>query len=78
MQNLTQHYSDEYLRNCIAKVGGNHNKCTASIQFSISDHNWYLCIYQDYSTGWDCDERVIYSEPANELEVAEHIDELPF
>ena len=78
MRNLTQHYSDEYLRDCIAKVGGNYAKCTANVQFSITDHQWYLNIYQDYSTGWDCDDRIIYSELASKEESYAHCDELPF
>lgn len=78
MQNLTQHYSDEYLMGCIAKVGGNHHKCTANVQLSITDNQWYLNIYQDCSTGWDNDERIIYSELASKEESNAHCDEFPF
>lgn len=78
MRNLTQHYSDEYLMGCIAKVGGNHHKCTANVQLSTTDNQWYLNIWQDFSTGWDCDDRVIYSEHASKEECHEHYGDLPF
>lgn len=78
MRNLTQHYSDEYLMDCIAKAGGNHHKCTANVQFSITDHQWYLNIWQDSSTGWDYDDRIIYSELASKEECHEHYNDLPF
>jgi len=78
MRNLTQHYSDEYLMDCIAKAGGNHHKCTAVVQLSTTDNQWYLTIWQDFATGWDCDDRIIYTELASKEECYEHRDDYPF
>lgn len=61
MRNLTD-YNDQFILDLIKQVNGNPYKCTANVQYAVRFNRLIpvLVIYQDYSIGWDCDDRVIF------------------
>ena len=63
MRNLTE-YNDQFILGLIKQVNGNPYKCTANVQYAVRFNRLIpvLVIYQDYSTGWDYDERQIFCE----------------
>lgn len=63
MVNLTN-YNDQFILGLIKQVNGNPYKCTANVQYAVRFNRLIpvLVIYQDYSTGWDYDERQIFCE----------------
>lgn len=63
MRNLTD-YNDQFILDLIKQVNGNPYKCTANVQYAVRFNRLIpmLVIYQDYSTGWDYDDRVIFCE----------------
>ena len=63
MRNLTN-YNDQFILGLIEQVNGNPYKCTANVQYAVRFNRLIpmLVIYQDYSTGWNYDDRVIFCE----------------
>ena len=63
MRNLTE-YNDQFILSLIEQVKGNPYKCTANVQYAVGFNKLIpmLVIYQDYSTGWDYDDRQIFCE----------------
>ena len=63
MRNFTN-YNDQLILHLIGQVKGNPHKCTANVQYAVGFNKLIpmLVIYQDYSTGWDYDERQIFCE----------------
>lgn len=74
MRNLTE-YNDQFILNLIKQVKGNPYKSTAIVQYAVSFNKLIpvLCIYQDFSQGWDYDDRCIFCEQTALLDLCEEM-----